>query len=153
MTDKSTGETKVVVTPMKRSHLPQVLELARQLGYENMLGGLTARFEKLRRDKEQRLFVAIVNGQVVGWIHFCPRKLLQAEFRLEVLALVVDSRLRRRGIGKLLLLTAQRSAADNGLGMVALYSGDKRREAHLFYRKLGYKNSKNAKVFVKIIRV
>ncbi len=149
MTDKNLGENKIIVTLMRRSHLPQVLELARQLGYENIMGELTARFEKLRRDKEQHLVVAILDGQVGGWIHFCTRKLLQAEFRLEVLALVVDSRLRRRGIGKLLLLNAQRYAADNGLGMVALYSSDKRREAHLFYKKLGYKNSKNAKVFVK----
>jgi GNAT superfamily N-acetyltransferase len=146
-----TGNGIVSIIPMRRAHLARVRELSVQLGYENAPSELAERFALLRRDKNHRMFVALLDGKVAGWMHVAARKLLQAEFRLEILGLVVDAGLRGRGVGRALLEHAQCYARENGFKMVSLYSGAKRLAAHRFYARCGYVHSKNSKVFVKKI--
>ncbi len=54
---------------------------------------------------------------------------------------VVDSNYRRRGIGKLLMDYALAQAKKAGCYKIQLISDKRRKEAHQFYRVLGYKAS------------
>lgn len=54
---------------------------------------------------------------------------------------VVDSNYRRRGIGKLLMDYASTQAKETGCYKIQLISDKRRKEAHKFYRLLGYKAS------------
>jgi GNAT superfamily N-acetyltransferase len=55
--------------------------------------------------------------------------------------MVVDSRYRRRGIGRLLMEYAINQARQSGCYKVQLLSNVKRHEAHQFYRSLGFETS------------
>ena len=55
--------------------------------------------------------------------------------------LIVDSRYRRRGLGKTLMQYAINKARDAGCYKLELSSNKKRLEAHGFYRSLGFEDS------------
>jgi GNAT superfamily N-acetyltransferase len=55
--------------------------------------------------------------------------------------LVVDPAHRRRGIGRLLMDYARERAREAGCYKIQLLSNTKRKEAHRFYKKLGFKTS------------
>lgn len=54
---------------------------------------------------------------------------------------VVDEKYRGKGIGKKLLITAEKWAEEQGALKVLINSGnrDERKESHSFYNKMGYK--------------
>ncbi len=53
---------------------------------------------------------------------------------------IVSHRVRRQGIGKDLMLTIEQIAKDRGCYYIIFVSGEQRKEAHLFYEKLGFKD-------------
>lgn len=53
---------------------------------------------------------------------------------------IVSDRVRRQGIGQKLMLQIEHIARDLGCAYIILVSGDQRKEAHLFYEKLGFKD-------------
>ena len=57
------------------------------------------------------------------------------------MALVVDARYRRKGIGAALMGSIETWARERGAGVVVLNSGDGRADAHAFYERLGYENT------------
>jgi ribosomal protein S18 acetylase RimI-like enzyme len=57
---------------------------------------------------------------------------------MRVAALVVHQQARRRGIGKLLMDHTEELAAAAGCEFVELTSAMGRKEAHAFYRRIGY---------------
>jgi GNAT superfamily N-acetyltransferase len=70
---------------------------------------------------------------------------------LNVTALVVDDKNQNKGIGKALILEAEKYAKENNLAFVRANSSSGRVEAHNFYRKLGFNNEKDQKRFIKEI--
>jgi GNAT superfamily N-acetyltransferase len=70
-------------------------------------------------------------------LHIC-RMLQYAAPVMRVTALVVDSRARRRGIGKRLMEHAESLAAAARCQAIELTSAIGRAEAHAFYRNIGY---------------
>jgi GNAT superfamily N-acetyltransferase len=57
-----------------------------------------------------------------------------------IIAFVVDSNYRNKGIGKLLIKEAERWARNQGADSIALNSGNRpeRKDAHQFYKRMGY---------------
>lgn len=141
----------MTIRRMTSVDLVQVLPLAEQLGYPNSLDDLRARFEIVVKDSRCALFVAVDgDDQVVGWTqiqHDLP-SLLSAP-RAELAALVVDARVRGRGIGKELLSAAEAWARGEGLEKILVRSNITRDDGHRFYKREGYAQSKTSHVFVK----
>jgi GNAT superfamily N-acetyltransferase len=67
---------------------------------------------------------------------------------VEVNGLVIDERFRSKGIGKLLIATVRQWALEKGVDRISLRCNVKRKEAHLFYRHLGFTEIKEQKNFV-----
>jgi ribosomal protein S18 acetylase RimI-like enzyme len=65
--------------------------------------------------------------------------------------LVISSPLRRRGIGRMLIATAERDFAQRGIRRVSLDTRLTREDAHKFYELLGYE--RNGWRFVKQLSV
>lgn len=116
-----------------------VSALLQQLGYRVVSGSLAERIRQLGETGADPILLAVADGNVVGVVatHRCC--MLQYEKPvLRVTALVVDSRARRREVGKLLMHHAEAMAAATGCGFVELTSAADRTEAHAFYRAIGY---------------
>jgi len=97
-------------------------------------------------------FVAVrPHGEVVGWISVYVLRALELDPFAEISGLVVDGRLRSRGIGKALLKAAEDWASGIGLAVISVNSNITRERAHRFYVSNGYELVKTQNIFRKSI--
>ena len=120
------------------------------LGYDCSCEFVSTRISNLDKGRE-KVFVAEVNGIVAGYIHAEKYQTLYFEPMINILGLAVSAEFRRRGIGRMLLKRAERWANEVGIHKIRLNSGASRKEAHLFYRAMGYSNEKGQIRFIKDI--
>ena len=126
-----------------------VAALCGELGYPATAADVAARLARLRSSADDAVFVADDDRVVVGWIHGTVRALLESDPYVEIGGLVVDQRRRRAGIGRLLMLEAERWAMTRGCTRVRLRSNITRTAAHAFYQRLGYRIAKTQYAFDK----
>lgn len=113
--------------------------LMRELGYETKRAEMKARLKLILSNPAYKTFVAIMDGCVCGMIG----TLTYASYEhnnpgARILALVTLSAVRRRGIGRALIATAEKDLAQRGIRRVALDTRLTREDAHKFYESLGY---------------
>lgn len=124
---------------MKIEDAEAAARLASQLGYPSTAEQIERRFNALHGVDDARVFVAEgADGTPVGWIHIFGRRMLESDPDAEIGGLVVDERLRGRGIGKALMAFAEAWAQERGYRTVSLRSNVIRKDAHEFYKGLGY---------------
>ena len=70
---------------------------------------------------------------------------------INVLGLAVSSGFRRRSVGCMLLKCVESWAEEVGITKIRINSGMSRKEAHSFYRAMGYNNEKEQIRFIKDI--
>jgi ribosomal protein S18 acetylase RimI-like enzyme len=136
--------------------LDRITELAEQLGYPSSRARLAERWTALSADPTRALVVAVLEGErdgkdprVVGWLEFGVRdSFLSGRFG-EIHGLVVDSRIRRAGIGRRLVAWAEAETKRRGLSRLRLTSNSERVEAASFYPALGFRQTKLSRVFEK----
>jgi len=89
---------------------------------------------------------------VAGWVEvFGVHMLVSPFFFAEIGGLVVDSGVRRQGVGRSLMTQAETWARAHGYSEVRLRSGLHRAEAHEFYRSIGYELAKTSHMFCKVM--
>ncbi len=137
------------IREMRAADAGAVAALSGQLGYEATTAEIVRRFATLQETPENGLFVAVGGTEVLGWIHAYGVRLLETDGYAEIGGLVVTETVRRRGVGRRLLRRAEAWAAAHGYGEVRLRSGLHRKEAHVFYQKVGYELSKASYMFRK----
>jgi N-acetylglutamate synthase-like GNAT family acetyltransferase len=126
----------------ERSDSPALARLLEQLGYPAGEDAVLRRLERLEGSAADRLFVAEVDGEVVGFagIHVSPSIEHDAD-AAKVSAIVVDEAVRRQGVGTALLAAVESEARARGCGVVFLTTADRRVDAHEFYRGLGWEET------------
>ncbi len=135
------------VRSMRKSDARRVAILSGQLGYPVSQAQMEKRIAIVRNRRMQKLFVAEIDGNVEGWVEvFRPVSVLNWG-KGEVGALVVERTKRGSGIGRLLLERARRWSIKQGCQFIYLRSNVKRKDAHQFYQKAGYKIHKTQHVF------
>lgn len=122
-----------------------------EMGYSYSLAATKAKLFKLLSDENHRIFVAVADGMIVGYIHANGYELLFAPSMRNVMAIAVSSNFKRKGIGRALLAEVEKWAVESGSTGVRLVSGETRTEAHEFYRKCGYVSNKKQLNFKKMI--
>lgn len=125
--------------------------LSGELGYAKTAAEMAATLAWLAARDGQAVWVAEQDGQVLGWLHAGERMALESALRLEVLGLVVTQTARGQGIGALLLDEAERWGRGRGIGRIELRSNIVREDAHRFYRRQGYLQSKTSLNFHKAL--
>ncbi|MBQ8280970.1 MAG: GNAT family N-acetyltransferase [Lachnospiraceae bacterium] len=100
-------------------------------------------------DNREAVFVAEVDYEVVGYIHVEKYELLYYESMVNILGIAVSSGYRKRGIGKALLNHAENWAKESSINIIRLNSGITRKEAHEFYRAMGFDSEKGQICFNK----
>ncbi len=110
-----------------------------------------------RRRKEmypdtQKVYVAVENNVVVGFVHIELYQLLYQKDLVNVLGLAVREDMQRKGCGKKLMHYAENWAQNMNCDAVRLNSEMQRNDAHAFFKALGYENTKAQKRFVNRIQ-
>lgn len=123
--------------------------LAGELGYHSSVAQIRERLAAVEGSPDYATFVAVANNSVVGWIQLCRLRALEIEPRAEITGLVVDSRSRGAGVGRLLVERGEAWAREKGLREMGVRSNVVRERAHSFYLRLGYTVVKSQKVFRK----
>jgi GNAT superfamily N-acetyltransferase len=137
----------VTIRHAKEADIPRLLELYRQLSLDPSADAPEPALEDCREvlravsDMPGReLLVAEEDGQVVGtaMLVITPSLAHGASPWAVVEHVVVEEKLRSRGIGRQLMERAVRKAGEAGCYKIMLCSNKKRRDAHRFYRSLGF---------------
>ncbi|MDE1767138.1 MAG: GNAT family N-acetyltransferase [Thaumarchaeota archaeon] len=94
--------------------------------------------QKYLADKDKQILVAVAGLKIVGLasLVFLPR--LNQKLELWIPELVVDSKYRKKGVGKSLIKSCMDAAKKKRCFRIRLESGNKRRGSHAFYRKIGF---------------
>jgi len=123
------------------------------LGYPTTVDEMQTRFSNINGHPDYRTLVAIVDGdKIAGMIGLIKGYYFEHNgLYIRVAALVVGKNHQNKGIGKILMLEAEKWALDIGAHTILLNSGnrDERVAAFAFYEKLGY--SIKSSGFVKIL--
>ncbi|WP_297834355.1 GNAT family N-acetyltransferase [Thermomonas sp.] len=119
-----------------------VARLLGELGYPCDLHDATDRIAAILANERQALVVARRDGAVCGlvaldFMYYLP--LGTTTCRITALVVLADAR--GCGVGRRLLLDAERRARAGGAARIELTSGAQRSEAHVFYRACGYRDS------------
>ena len=112
------------------------------MGYDYPEDKTAAQLEKLLSNGRDKILVAEIDGQVVGYLHLVDYDLLYAGHMKNIMGIAVDPEHRRMGIGRALLEAGEEWAKADGAEGIRLVSGESRVGAHAFYRALGYKGNK-----------
>jgi GNAT superfamily N-acetyltransferase len=104
--------------------------------YETALAAILA-------NPNERLFVAVLDGEVVGTFQMTFIRTLAHRGRLRAVveAVHVAAARRSRGIGAAMMARAMAEARTSGAGVVTLTSNKRRLDAHRFYERLGFARS------------
>jgi len=132
---------KIIIRQAQDKDIPDMAHLMDELGYPTVIDDMRRRYEPMKTNDCYRTLVAEVNGQVVGMIGmYLGWQYAQNQPFIRVVALVVDTSHRQRGMGRELSQHAELWAKDKGASVVALNSGNRfeRVNAHRFYRHRGY---------------
>jgi GNAT superfamily N-acetyltransferase len=139
----------IEIREMRDADVAEGAALAGQLGYPSEELDFARRFRGLSGSPDQGLFVAELEGRVVGMAQVYLHRTLCTEARAEVTGVVVEETSRGQGIGRLLIARAEEWARDRGVELVKLSSNIERSRAHEFYARLGYGRTKTSHLFQK----
>ena len=144
-------ETPASVRVARESDANDLASLTGQLGYQVKPPELRSRLSRILERSDQRFLVAEDQRQIVGWLHASVVEHVEADPFVVVSGLVVDKSCRRRGIGRMLMESAETWAKERHCSVVRLRSTAARTGAHQFYERLGYKNIKTQYSFAKLL--
>ncbi len=117
-------------------------QLMGELGYETTTSAMQMRLQRIATDERLRTFVAVCDGKVCGMISTLSYPSIEHnDFSGRIVALVILSTMRRRGIGRALIATAEKDFAERGIRRIALNTRLEREDAHKFYESLGYERN------------
>jgi predicted N-acetyltransferase YhbS len=135
------------IRPAKAGDAGAIAALSGELGYPADAGDVARRLRWVTEAHDHVAFVAEDDGQVVGWIHVFSALRLESEQFAEIGGLVVAESHRRRGVGRLLCERAVWWAEVLNLETLRVRTRVER-EAHLFYRRVGFRETKQQRVLV-----
>ena len=143
----------VIIREMNKFDSLKCKELTVQLGYPDQLVDFDKRFSLINKLPHHHLVVAETTAEkmAVAWMHLEIRYLLVSSFKVEISAIVVDQKFQGNGIGKKLLNYAENWTKNCGFKDIFLHTNILKEETHSFYLKFGYQNTKDSKMFSKVL--
>ena len=138
-----------ITRPAVAADAQAIAALSGQLGYPATEPEIRVRLESLAARGDTAVFVAEVDGRVVGWAGVRADVSLESGPFAELVGLVVDEASRGQGVGETLVLAAESWAREQGRTRIRVRSNVVRERAHRFYERLGYRERKRQTVFEK----
>lgn len=140
------------IRSLQREDAGQIAPLCGQLGYPATSEQVDRRLARVLRTPRHALLGAVDDDDaILGWVHVDASELLVWDPYAEICSLVVDARVRGRGIGRALVAAAEAWASDRGFTVVRVRSNVIRSDAHRFYEQLGYERVKTQHTLAKTL--
>lgn len=149
-------EKQIYIRKANLEDAPVLVDLTAQLGYKISLSALTQNVEAYLQDPDRSLFVAEIDGGVVGYIALDAAFTFHREGKqVRVVSLVVDRLHRGRGLGALLLQSGESWAKQQNGWVIEVTSSSARERdgTHDFYIKQGYLKNGSQAYFRKLMDV
>jgi N-acetylglutamate synthase-like GNAT family acetyltransferase len=132
----------VTVRRAKPEDANRLAELLGQLGYAAEVPSVRRRLERLAASNADETWVAEGDGEIVGLVGLHVSDSLEHDGPVgKISEIVVEERLRGRGIGAALMKKAEREARRRGCVLLFLTTAERREDAHRFYRRLGFEET------------
>lgn len=147
---------KVQVRNAIISDIPLLLEILYDLDRprpkdDNELDVFEKKIKQYLSEDDKTILLAEYNNKVVAMISIIFLSRLNRQlFEMYIPELIVGKKYRKKGIGKLLIESCIELAKKKKCYRMRLESGNNRKEAHEFYKKLGFDQS--ALTFTKSIK-
>ena len=129
-----------------------IAELSTQLGYGKYAPGTKGRLKTILNNTDHCVFVAISEGQIIGWIHGFYSFRIESDFFIEIGGLVVDKNFRNKRVGARLVDKVTEWAKTKSCKKIRVRCNVIREESHLFYEKIGFETNKEQKIFDKYLK-
>jgi len=125
-----------------------IVQLLSELGYADTQSFIKERIQELLENPDAMLFLYEYEGKVVALLslHIIPQIALFGSF-LRISYFIVDETVRSREIGAELEALAIKIATERACDRIEVHCHERRKGAHRFYEKNGYKES--PKYFIK----
>jgi len=136
-----------IYRPYQEKDLQALIPLIEQLGYTLSEQSLLKNIKAVRKASGE-VFVADLNGTIVGCISAIIDIRLAEGAQGEIVSLVVDKQYRGYGLGKGLAGTAEQWLSPQ-VDCIRIRANSIRKKAHQFYHELGYQEIKQQTVLVK----
>ncbi|MFD2420222.1 GNAT family N-acetyltransferase [Amycolatopsis pigmentata] len=142
------------VRPVRAADVPCLTALLDQLGYPNEPDAVARRLASILEAPAKQILVAVPDddSRIDGYISVERRLPLEQDELVEITGLVVDSAVRRSGVGRTLVNAAEQWALRQGLRTVVVRSNVVRPESHPFYEGIGYERKKTSHIYRKELR-
>lgn len=137
-------ETDVALRPATSADAPRIAALFTEEGYPAGASAIESRLAAFD-SPDSSVIVADHDGEILGFIalHVVARFEHDDSF-VRIVALVVDSAVRDRGIGRVLMAEAERIGHDRSAAFIEITAGHHRPAARHLYDSLGYDASLTA---------
>lgn len=124
-----------------------VSSLSGQFGYPLPAPETANQIREILDSNDNCAYVALHKEKIIGWIHAFKTRRIETETFIEIGGLVVDKNFRGLGTGKALVHKIREWCTEQKITSLRVRSNTKRLKAHRFYVSLGFKESKEQKVF------
>ncbi|OMD86184.1 GNAT family N-acetyltransferase [Paenibacillus odorifer] len=135
----------VVIKEIEMESLPELGNLYQELmNKPSDLNKLEKVFKGVKADNRYILLGAFVEGELLGSLMgiVCQDLVGDCKPFMVIENVVVSVRARRKGVGKKLMNAIEQAARERDCYYIILVSGEQRKEAHVFYESLGYRDEK-----------
>ncbi len=113
-----------------------------EMGYSFPLSATTENICKLLLSSSDKIYVAVFDSAVVGYVHANNYDLIYAPHMKNIMGIAVSREYKHQGIGRALLQRVEHWARETGASGIRLVSGSARTDAHAFYHRCGYSGDK-----------
>ena len=133
----------------------QIRDLCHQaLGYDSTLEKVAAQIDNFNQPDSGHFCFVYEEGQtghILGYVEAEVYESLYSDAGLNILGLAVFPSAQGRGIGRQLMERVEELTKSKHYAFIRLNSASHRKEAHVFYERIGYEGNKTQKRFLKIM--
>lgn len=138
---------EVLIRQIEIEDAESIASLSGQFSYPSTPEETKDRIIKLRTYPNNCGFVAIQKNKIIGWVHVFLAVHLESSPFFEIGGLVVDENFRGQGVGKLLVEAVKTWCINKGNYKLRVRCNVIRTRTHKFYKKLGFNETKESKIF------
>ena len=131
--------TGLAIRTVALADAEEIARLVSDLGYRSSRDQMHRRLETILNDDDYHTLVACEAGAIVGFIGTRRGPLYEDDGLYgQLMALAVAPGYQRRGIGRMLMRSAESTLVERGVTVLVVTSGNHRAGAHAFYEDCGY---------------